>query len=262
VGVLWIDAHSDLNTTETLGSGNLHGMPVGLLMDGMEIDHNKYPGLELLQGGPRLKPHSIVYVGLRDVDLSEAEAISSLGIVYHAANMGSEKPLTSVKALINDRSLEKAFVFDEPEDPLFDLAELKSSPSKMGKTAARAVARKEAAILNREQAGDGDLPSLQCIRPPWPGTFFKLRSRKFSIKVSRKFHLIEHICVGGVGNIHHLSSFREQLRFPPLSATFHLRATRIRRENGRMTQLKCAANIEVTESLLDTNENKSLLSPC
>ena len=88
--MLWIDAHSDLNTTKTLGSGNLHGMPVGLLMDGMEIDHNKYPGLEWLQGRPRLKPHSIVYVGLRDVDLSEAEAISSLGITaYHAANMGS-----------------------------------------------------------------------------------------------------------------------------------------------------------------------------
>jgi hypothetical protein len=104
--------------------------------------------------------------------------------------------------------LENAFVFDEPEDPLFDLAELKSSPSKMGKKAARAVARKEAAILNREQAGDGDLPSLQCVRPPWPGAFFKLRSRKFSVKVSRKFYLIEHSS-GGVGNIHHLSLLSE-----------------------------------------------------
>ena len=51
-------------------------------------------------------------------------------------------------------------MFDEPEDPLLDLAELKSSPSKTGKKAARALALKEAAILNREQAGDGDLPSL------------------------------------------------------------------------------------------------------
>jgi hypothetical protein len=104
--------------------------------------------------------------------------------------------------------LENAFVFDEPEDPLFDLAELKSSPSKTGKKAARALALKEAAILNREQAGDGDLPSLQCVRPPWPGAFFKLRSRKFSVKVSRKFYLIEHSS-GGVGNIHHLSLLSE-----------------------------------------------------
>jgi arginase len=80
VGVLWIDAHADLNTPETSGSGNLHGMPVGLLMEGMEIDYDKYAGLEWLHGGPRLKPDSIVYVGLRDVDLSEAEAIRNLGI--------------------------------------------------------------------------------------------------------------------------------------------------------------------------------------
>jgi arginase len=80
VGVLWIDAHADLNTPETSGSGNLHGMPVGLLMEGMEIDYDKYAGLEWLHVGPRLKPDSIVYVGLRDVDLSEAEAIRNLGI--------------------------------------------------------------------------------------------------------------------------------------------------------------------------------------
>jgi arginase len=80
VGVLWIDAHADLNTPETSGSGNLHGMPLGLLMSGMEIDYSKYPGLEWLTDGPRLKPDSIVYVGLRDVDLPEAEAIHNLGI--------------------------------------------------------------------------------------------------------------------------------------------------------------------------------------
>lgn len=80
VGVLWIDAHADLNTPETSGSGNLHGMPLGLLMSGMEIDYSKYPGLEWLMDGPRLKPDAIVYVGLRDVDLPEAEAIRNLGI--------------------------------------------------------------------------------------------------------------------------------------------------------------------------------------
>jgi hypothetical protein len=73
------------------------------------------------------------------------------------AMMGSEKS-KSVKDLINDRSLEKAFIFDEPEDPLFDLTELKS-PSKIGKKAARAMARKEAATLNQEQA-DGGLSNL------------------------------------------------------------------------------------------------------
>jgi hypothetical protein len=38
----------------------------------------------------------------------------------------TEKPLKSDKELITGRSLEKAFVFDEPENPLLDLAKLKS----------------------------------------------------------------------------------------------------------------------------------------
>lgn len=79
-GVLWIDAHADLNTPETTGSGNLHGMPVGLLMDGLDCDYSRYPGLEWLENGPRLQPDSIVYVGLRDVDTPEREAIHNLGI--------------------------------------------------------------------------------------------------------------------------------------------------------------------------------------
>ena len=78
-------------------------------------------------------------------------------------------------------------MFDEPEDPLFDLAELKSSPSKMGKKAACAVAQKEAAILNREQAGDGDLPSLQCVRPPWPGAFLNSDRENSALKLVENF---------------------------------------------------------------------------
>jgi hypothetical protein len=76
-----------------------------------------------------------------------------------SAMMGTEKPLTSVKDLITDRSLEKSFIFDEPEDPLPDLTELKlspPSPKTIGKKAARAMARKEAATLNDRQAQDQD----------------------------------------------------------------------------------------------------------
>lgn len=79
-GFLWIDAHADLNTPETSTSGNLHGMPLGLFMEGMNLDYNKYPGLEWLADEPRLKPDSIVYVGLRDVDPSERETIRNMGI--------------------------------------------------------------------------------------------------------------------------------------------------------------------------------------
>ena len=79
-GFLWIDAHADLNTPETSVSGNLHGMPVGLAMEEMNLDYKKYPGLEWLADAPKLSPDSIVYVGLRDVDPAEREYIRKLGI--------------------------------------------------------------------------------------------------------------------------------------------------------------------------------------
>jgi len=86
-GVIWVDAHADLNTPDISESGNMHGMPVGILMKGMMEDHNSIPGLEWLGGDgesrkspPRLSPKSIVYVGLRDVDAAERSIIRKLGI--------------------------------------------------------------------------------------------------------------------------------------------------------------------------------------
>jgi arginase len=42
IGVIWVDAHADLNTPEISESGNMHGMPLGLLIEGMEVDYSKY----------------------------------------------------------------------------------------------------------------------------------------------------------------------------------------------------------------------------
>lgn len=80
VGIIWVDAHADLNTPMTSPSGNMHGMPVGLLMDGvMDLD-NLPPGCEWVKDYPRLSPDSIVYVGLRDVDTGERKLIHDLNI--------------------------------------------------------------------------------------------------------------------------------------------------------------------------------------
>ena len=74
-GVIWIDAHADLNTPDTSESGNMHGMPLGLIMNGIAPDHNRLSGLEWLVDGPRLSTDSLVYVGLRDVDAGERQFI-------------------------------------------------------------------------------------------------------------------------------------------------------------------------------------------
>ncbi|MBA2385336.1 MAG: arginase, partial [Actinobacteria bacterium] len=77
-GVLWIDAHGDLNTPETSPTGNVHGMPLaaalGLADGGFESD-----GLTL----PALDPRRVALVGLRSVDARERDRIRELGIATY-----------------------------------------------------------------------------------------------------------------------------------------------------------------------------------
>ena len=74
-GVLWIDAHSDLNTPETSPSGNVHGMPlaaaIGLGDERFQSDAWALPAVE---------PERVALVGLRSVDARERERIRELGI--------------------------------------------------------------------------------------------------------------------------------------------------------------------------------------
>ena len=74
-GVLWIDAHSDLNTPESSPSGNVHGMPlaaaIGLTDERFESDAWTLPAVD---------PERVALVGLRSVDARERERIRELGI--------------------------------------------------------------------------------------------------------------------------------------------------------------------------------------
>lgn len=79
IGVLWIDAHADLNTPTTTPSGNLHGCPVSFLL-GLQ-GTNVQPFSDWLpEGGAGLKPDSIVYIGLRDIDSGEKKLLKENGI--------------------------------------------------------------------------------------------------------------------------------------------------------------------------------------
>jgi arginase len=74
-GIIWIDAHADINTPWISQSGNLHGMPIGLLLD--PILASTIPGFGWLKEfcPTPLQPRQIAYVGLRDVDAAERRII-------------------------------------------------------------------------------------------------------------------------------------------------------------------------------------------
>jgi len=63
--VVWVDAHSDINTQDSSQSGNIHGCPVAFLL-GIAGD---VPGFEWVK--PCLTSNRIVYIGLRDIDDGE-----------------------------------------------------------------------------------------------------------------------------------------------------------------------------------------------
>eukprot|EP00117_Sycon_ciliatum_P007329 scpid53500/ scgid10487/ Arginase-1; Liver-type arginase; Type I arginase len=95
--VLWVDAHADINTDQTSPSGNLHGMPLGVLMQGLEGAFANMPGLDWFER--KLRPEDIVYIGLRDVDDGEKEIMKRLGIKSFD-NIEVEQ--RGVKAVVND----------------------------------------------------------------------------------------------------------------------------------------------------------------
>jgi len=76
LGLIWIDAHSDINTPETSLSGNVHGMPLAAIMGLNGLD----PLAQLYGWAPKVLPENCVLVGIRDVDMAEKENIRRAGI--------------------------------------------------------------------------------------------------------------------------------------------------------------------------------------
>eukprot|EP01036_Dinobryon_divergens_P034985 gene34985-45282_t len=76
-GIVWVDAHADINTPATSISGNMHGMPLALLL-GLVDDMKSLPAFDWF--GPCVEPKDIVYIGLRDLDAEEKRTIRRLGI--------------------------------------------------------------------------------------------------------------------------------------------------------------------------------------
>ena len=75
VGLIWIDAHSDINTPATSPSGNVHGMPLAAIMGLGPPELSN-----IFEFSPKVKPENCVLVGIRDVDSHEKENIRHAGV--------------------------------------------------------------------------------------------------------------------------------------------------------------------------------------
>jgi arginase len=72
--VLWFDAHADTNTSQLTPSGNIHGMPVAIL-----LGHGPKELVGLAGTTPAMQPSEIRQIGIRSVDLGEKRFVHELG---------------------------------------------------------------------------------------------------------------------------------------------------------------------------------------
>lgn len=82
-GIIWLDAHTDINTPETTPSGNVHGMPLAAL-----LGHGPKELTHVLGFAPKVLPENTVIIGARSVDPGERELARALGLrVYTMTEM-------------------------------------------------------------------------------------------------------------------------------------------------------------------------------
>lgn len=110
VGVIWIDAHGDINTPETSPSGNIHGMVLATLLG---------YGDEKLTGvcnGKHLNPEDVMIFGARDLDPGEVAFAAEKGInvitYEEIREKGLEWALEEAKRVLKVKDLHISFDID------------------------------------------------------------------------------------------------------------------------------------------------------
>ena len=119
LGVLWFDAHGDINTAETSPSGNIHGMSVAV---GMGSGHERLTSIGGVEA--KLDPKKFVMIGIRDLDPGERVFLKKLGVsVYtmHEIDMvGMAKVMEEAIRIVSDDTDGVHVSFDmDVMDPLY-----------------------------------------------------------------------------------------------------------------------------------------------
>ncbi|MBM7578493.1 arginase [Jeotgalibacillus terrae] len=91
LGVIWYDAHGDLNTGDTSPSGNIHGMPLAVSLG---IGHEDLVNIH--DYTPKVKPENIVIIGARSLDEGERVLIKEKGIRVYTMHEVDRMGMTKV----------------------------------------------------------------------------------------------------------------------------------------------------------------------
>ena len=91
IGLIWIDAHTDINTPDSSPSGNVHGMPLAATMGRGPADL-----ANIFNFSPKVSPDNCVLVGVRDIDAIERENVRRSGIHVYTMRDIDERGMRNV----------------------------------------------------------------------------------------------------------------------------------------------------------------------
>lgn len=96
IGVIWVDAHTDMNTPQSSPSGNIHGMPLATLLG------YGHPLLASIVGeGAAIDPENVCVIGARQVDRTEVGVVRSAGVrVYSMSELDDRGTAVCVREAV------------------------------------------------------------------------------------------------------------------------------------------------------------------
>jgi len=140
-GVIWVDAHGDINTPLTSPSGNVHGMPVHFAVQQHAVD-----------------PARMAFIGLRDVDEGEKRAIRELGVkaftMADVDRLGMSRVVDEALAVVADGENSVHISFD------MDGVDPQEAPG-VGTPVRGGITYREAHLLMEGVAASGTLGSME-----------------------------------------------------------------------------------------------------
>jgi arginase len=91
IGLIWIDAHADMNTPETSPSGNIHGMPLACCigLEPKELSH-------LYGYAPKVEARNVAIIGLRSVDAAERLTVQRNGVRVYTMRDVDERGMRAI----------------------------------------------------------------------------------------------------------------------------------------------------------------------
>ncbi|MDH5454893.1 MAG: arginase [Gammaproteobacteria bacterium] len=155
LGLIWFDAHGDMNLPDSTPSGNIHGMPLAHLLGYGDPDLASIHGIS-----PAVNPENVVLIGIRDIDQIERDFINASGVTAFTMRdidqLGMAEVARRALEIVNDGTGGFHVSFD------LDGCDPEVIPG-TGTTVPGGASFREAHLLLEECAADGRILSLEVV---------------------------------------------------------------------------------------------------